>query len=195
MVANTVEEGLRRYEIGAKVRTLRLRKKMGLVELGRHTGFSPALLSKIESSKIFPPLGTLLRIAMVFGVGLDHFFDSGEKPVLAVVRRSERLQLNNDGADARRAAYRFESLDFPANDRTSSSYLAEFFDVDPARVQPHEHAGRETIYVISGRLAVTVGRDEQLLSAGDSLYFDSSVPHSYRRAGRSKCQALVVVVP
>ena len=92
MVTNTVEEGLRRYEIGKKVHALRMRKKIGLVELGKHTGFSAALLSKIESSKIYPPLGTLLRIAMVFGVGLDHFFsDAKEKPVVVAVRKAERI--------------------------------------------------------------------------------------------------------
>src|SRR6476661_6413988 len=106
MPTNTVEEGLRPYEIGAKVRVLRLRKKMSLVELGRHTGFSAALLSKVESSKIFPPLGTLLRIAMVFGVGLDHFFtEPKEKPALAVVRKSDRMQFANTAAGKKNASY------------------------------------------------------------------------------------------
>src|SRR5688572_31195952 len=54
MLSTTLEEGLRNYEIGEKVRALRLRKKMALVELGRHTGLSAALLSKIERSNIYP---------------------------------------------------------------------------------------------------------------------------------------------
>jgi len=48
MLSDTLDRGLRTYGIGEKVRTLRLRKKLGLVEIGRHTGLSPALLSKIE---------------------------------------------------------------------------------------------------------------------------------------------------
>jgi transcriptional regulator with XRE-family HTH domain len=196
MITNTVQEGLGRYEIGKKVHALRMRKKMGLVELGKHTGFSAALLSKIESSKIYPPLGTLLRIAMVFGVGLDHFFsDPKEKPVVAAVRKAERIQLAGGGHDAKRPAYRFESLDFPANDRSSSSFLAEFLSVDPAKASPHEHPGHETLYVISGKLGVTIDREELVLSAGDSLYFDSSQPHSYRRVGDAKCIAVVLTVP
>ena len=196
MITNTVEEGLRRYEIGRKVHALRMRKKMGLVELGKHTGFSAALLSKIESSKIYPPLGTLLRIAMVFGVGLDHFFsDPGEKPVVAEVRKAERIQLTSGGTDTKHPAYRFESLDFPANDRSSSSFLAEFLPLDPAKAAPHEHPGHETLYVISGTVGVTIDRQEHLLSAGDSLYFDSTQPHSYRRVGSLKCLAVVLTVP
>ena len=193
MASNTVEEGLKRYEIGSKVRALRLRKKIGLVELGRHTGFSAALLSKVESSKIFPPLGTLLRIAMVFGVGLDHFFNEPrEKPVLAIVRKKDRMRFANTGAGAKNASYEFESLDFPANDRLTSSYLAEFFDVKPERAAVHAHPGVETIYVISGRLAIAFGTDEHVLTSGDSIYFDSSIPHSYRRLGTGECRAVVV---
>lgn len=189
MASITVEEGLRRYEIGKKVRALRLRKKMGLVELGRHSGFSPALISKIESSKIFPPLGTLLRIAMVFGVGLDHFFsDAREKAVVAVVRKGDRIRLEH-------GSFRFESLDFRANDRTSSAFLAEFLPAARGDAPSHEHPGHETIYVLSGKLAVMVDREEIVLETGDSLYFDSSVPHSYRRSGTSRCEAVVMTVP
>ena len=71
MLSKTLQDGLSDYQIGAKIRTLRLKKKMGLVELGLHTGLSPALLSKIERGRLFPTLPTLLRIALVFGVGLE----------------------------------------------------------------------------------------------------------------------------
>jgi DNA-binding XRE family transcriptional regulator len=74
--------------------TLRLKKKLGLVQLGEHTGLSPAMLSKIERGQLFPTLPTLLRIAMVFGVGLEHFFvEASERPTIAVVRKKDRLRL------------------------------------------------------------------------------------------------------
>src|SRR5829696_5412092 len=91
MLSATLQKGLDQYGIGAKLRALRLKKKMGLVELGRHSGLSPALLSKIERGKLVPTLPTLLRIALVFSVGLEHFFgEPARKPALAVVRRAER---------------------------------------------------------------------------------------------------------
>src|ERR1700745_825782 len=90
-MADTISEGLQRYSIGEKLRSLRLRKSMGLVELGRHTGLSAALLSKLERGKLFPTLPTLLRIAMVFGVGLEYFFTDERKPhVVAIGRKKER---------------------------------------------------------------------------------------------------------
>src|SRR6188508_3126190 len=125
MLTKTLQDGLNDYGIGAKIRALRLNKKIGLVDLGKHTGLSPAMLSKIERGQLFPTLPTLLRIALVFGVGLEHFFvDTSERPVMAVVRKADRLRLPDrpDGEPS----YFFESLDFPVTDRKLQAFLAEF---------------------------------------------------------------------
>jgi transcriptional regulator with XRE-family HTH domain len=93
MLSPTLREGLKAYAIGPKLRAIRFKKKMGLVELGRHTGLSPAMLSKIERGQLFPTLPTLLRIALVFSVGLEYFFTAdSDKPVVAVARHRERLR-------------------------------------------------------------------------------------------------------
>src|SRR5215510_9421079 len=105
MLSATLENGLRDYAIGDKIRALRLKKKMGLVELGKHTGLSPALLSKIERGKLFPTLPTLLRVALVFSVGLEFFFAGArEKPLVAVMRKAERVRLP-DRPNARENAF------------------------------------------------------------------------------------------
>ena len=195
MLSETLEQGLRTYGIGEKVRALRLRKKMGLVELGQHTGLSPALLSKIERGRMFPTLPTLLRIALVFGVGLDHFFGAASKrPPLAVVRAADR-QSFPDRPGTRRPAYRFECLDYPVTDRRLNAYFVEFEAVGADKVQPHRHEGAEVVYVMSGSLAITVDGDEHTLHAGDSIYFDPSPPHTYRRVGARACTAVVVTTP
>src|SRR6187397_154459 len=112
MLSATLNSGLTAYGIGGKIRTLRLKKKMGLVELGKHTGLSPALLSKIERGRLFPTLPTLLRIALVFSVGLEFFISGArDKPLVAIVRKAERVQLP-DRPGAGTVMYQFESLDF-----------------------------------------------------------------------------------
>ena len=191
MAQQTLTDELRRYEIGSKLRALRLRKKLGLVELGRHTGLSPALLSKLERGRMFPTLATLLRIAMVFSVELDYFFaDHRKHRALAIVRRAARLRFP-EAPGLRDPAYHFESLTFPVAEPKCEAYLATFHPVAQGKARPHEHPGVEVIYVLSGELGVTVETSEHLLESGDAMYFDSSVPHSYRRTGRSTCSALV----
>lgn len=92
MLSDTLTDELERYRIGPRIKALRSKKKMGLVQLGAHTGLSSAMLSKIERGQLFPTLPTLLRIALVFGVDLDHFF-SKEGSRMAVTRRGQRLRL------------------------------------------------------------------------------------------------------
>ena len=186
MLSTTLQEGLSEYGIGDKIRTLRLKKKMGLVELGSHTALSPALLSKIERGLMFPTLPTLLRVALVFSVGLDFFFSgSRDKPLVAVVRRKDRVALP-ERPGTRDVAYRFESLDFTATERRFNAYLAEFFPVADEAMRPHHHPGVEFIHVLNGTLAVDMNGDVYRLAAGDSIYFDASLPHAYRReSGRT----------
>jgi transcriptional regulator with XRE-family HTH domain len=192
MLSDTLTNGLQAYGIGGKMRALRLRKKMGLVELGQHTGLSPALLSKIERGKMFPTLPTLLRVALVFSVGLDYFFGGGQRrPALAVVRATERVSFPNR-AGARHPAYRFECLDYPVTERLLNAYFVRFEAAGAEPAEPHQHEGAEIVFVISGTLAVTVGSDEHVLQEGDSIYFDPSPSHSYRRVGKKTCTAVVV---
>ena len=194
MLSDTLTGELERYAIGPRIKALRLRKKLALVQLAAHTGLSPAMLSKIERGQMFPTLPTLLRIAMVFGVGLDHFFSADkDEPLVAVVRREERLRLPTPPGEGP-PAYLFESLDYRASNRRMDAFYAEFpSDSQPS--EPHSHGSAEFIYVLEGRLAVDVGGKETLLDAGDALYFDSSIAHSYRREGGEACTALVVTTP
>jgi transcriptional regulator with XRE-family HTH domain len=192
MLSQTLQDGLAAYSIGPKLRALRLRKKMGLVELGRHTGLSPALLSKIERGQLFPTLPTLLKIALVFSVGLDFFFaGSREKPTVGVVRGRDRLRFP-EKPGAREMAYEFESLDYPAVERRLNAYYAEFKPVAADAVRLHQHPGGEFVYVLGGTLVLQIGADAHVLQADDSIYFDSTVPHGYSRRGGKPCRAIVV---
>lgn len=192
MVSPHLKETLDRYHLGDKLRHLRLRRKMGQVELSRHTGLSPALLSKLEHGKLYPTLPTLSRIALVFSVGLEYFFaDEKERHTFALVRRKDRLRFP-EAPGLENTAFDFESLDFLATDRKFNAYLADFRSVAAEKVRLHQHSGVEFIYVLRGRLALKVAAEQEILDAGDSLYFDAQLPHGYSRVGSKPCTALVV---
>lgn len=193
MVSQTVVDGLRPYGIGEKIRALRLRKKMGLVELGKHTGLSAALLSKLERGKLFPTLPTLLRVALVFSVGLEYFFREERKNLVAIIRKAERQRFP-DRAGTNDISYFFESLDFSATEKKINAYYADFQPILPDKVRIHFHPGTEFLYLINGELVLKIGNEEYVLEGGDSVYFDSSIPHSYRRGGKKTCEGIVVTV-
>jgi len=192
MVNKTIEDGLKPYALGEKLRTLRLRKSMGLVELGKHTGLSAAMLSKLERGKLFPTLPTLLRIALVFGVGLEYFFtDERKRHVVAIARKKERMRFP-DSPGGGSIAYNFESLDFKATERKLNAFYAEFQPVAPERSRPHQHPGVELLYLISGKLELTIGSEQVCLEEGDAIYFDSAVRHSYHRASKDRCTGVII---
>ena len=140
-----------------------------------------------------PTLPTLLRIALVFSVGLEYFFNPEPKPVLEIVRKRERLRFP-EASDRQHPAYHFESLDFLAENRKLNAYYAEFEAVERSQARRHQHAGVEFLYVISGKLALQIGEDRPELAEGDAIYFESTVPHGYRKVGTRRTTALVVVV-
>ena len=128
---------------------------------------------------------------MVVGVGLDYFFRDESKRVLSIVRRAERQRFP-DQPDGETVSYFFETLYFNASEPKLNAYEADFQPVDAEAAANHVHERYEFLHVTAGRLAMVVGRQEVELGERDSIYFDSSVPHSYRRLGRNRCTALVV---
>lgn len=191
---NTIRNMLSAYEIGRKLRQLRLKKKIGLVDLGRHTGLSASMLSQLENGKLIPTLPTLARIAMVFDVGVDHFFvNKRGKYIFSVVRAQERLRFPSD-PDSPRPSFFFECLAYPIQEKSIQCYMAEFPKRLETEVTEHSHPGAEFLHVIEGQLEIRYHDEVTLLYAGDSVYFDASEEHTYRGVSKSPAKAVVVTV-
>ncbi len=191
-IPDVISESIRPYAIAEKLRGLRLKKSMGLAQLAEHTGLSPAMLSRLENGRLVPTLPTLVRIALVFDVGLDYFFtDPRKRHVVAIARREERRKFPAD-PQSPAVPWHFEALDFRARERRFNGFLAHFHPVSAARVTPHFHPGAELLYLIEGDLEISIGTEEVRLSSGDSIYFDSMQKHGYRNVGHGPCTAVVV---
>jgi len=110
-----------------------------------------------------------------------------------VVRKSERLRLpDNPGEGV--PSYFFESLDFPATDRKLHAFYAEF-PASSKETKPHQHSGAELVYVLKGRLTLSIAGSDFVLDEGDAIHFDSDAPHSYRCEEPTSCSAIVVTAP
>src|ERR1700757_685233 len=95
----TAERFIEEKRIGERIRRLRLKKSMGLVDLGKHTGLSASFLSQLETGRVVPTLRNLARIAMVFSKDLSYFFDCEPQTLFRVHRRKERVRLPQTGAE------------------------------------------------------------------------------------------------
>lgn len=191
-ISEALRAELGQYLIGPKLRALRLRRSMGLTQLGQRTGLSPALLSKIENGKLVPTIPTLLRMARVFDVTLDYFFQNEHRRrIIAVTRQQEREKAGEERLGTGEG-FQLMRLDLGGGERKFHAYLAEF----PATGESgrgHMHQGFEFVHVLAGRLELTIGSDLTVLEAGDSIYFDSNLRHTYRGLDQQTCTAFMVL--
>jgi transcriptional regulator with XRE-family HTH domain len=179
--------------IGERIKYLRLKKSMGLVELGRHTGLSASFLSQLETGRVVPTLRNLARISMVFSKDLSYFFDPEPQTLFRVHRQKDRLRLPQSGVEE--PAYFFESLGYLVPDRQLDPYFAEFLPAKAGREpRAHQHVGCEFLYLLSGNLAVRHGETTHHLEAGDAVYFDANTIHSYACTGDVSANAVIVTL-
>ena len=145
--SGAAERFITEKRLGERIRRLRLKKSMGLVDLGKHTGLSASYLSQLETGRVVPTLRNLARIAMVFSKDLSYFFESEPVAMFSVHRKKDRVRMPQTGVEP--PAYTFESLGYMVPDRHMDPYFAEFLPL-PENVEPkaHIHAGFEFLYVL-----------------------------------------------
>jgi transcriptional regulator with XRE-family HTH domain len=190
---STAEAFIAERRIGDRIKRLRLKRSMGLVELGRHTGLSASFLSQLETGRVVPTLRNLARIAMVFSKDLSYFFEPDAHTLFRVHRKNERVRLPQTGVE--NPTYYFESLAYMIPDRQLDPYYAEFVPMKgPGEARPHVHPGYEFLFMLEGNLEIKHGDKTNLVESGDAAYFDASTPHSYRCAGKSPAVAVIVTM-
>ena len=179
--------------IGERIKHLRLKKSMGLVELGRHTGLSASFLSQLETGRVVPTLRNLARIAMVFSKDLSYFFEPEPQTLFRVHKAKDRVRLPQSGAVD--PAYFFESLGYMVPDRQLDPYFAEFLPARKGReTRAHQHVGCEFLILLSGRLDIQHGSVTHHVEAGDAVYFDADTTHSYKCSGEEPATAIIVTL-
>jgi transcriptional regulator with XRE-family HTH domain len=189
----TAERFIAEKRIGERIKRLRLKKSMGLVELGKHTGLSASFLSQLETGRVVPTLRNLSRIAMVFSKDLSYFFETEPNAVFRIHRSKERVRLPQTGVAI--PTYYFESLGYMVPDRHMDPYFAEFIPLtNEMERKAHMHAGFEFLYMLDGELDIHHGDQACTLEAGDAVYFDASTPHSYQCAGKKPANAIIVTM-
>ena len=177
--------------IGSVAREERLRNRLTIADVAALAGISAGMLSRIENGQTAMSLATLRRIAGALGVSMGALFRGFDAPAggAQLVKKDAGMEV------ARRGTKRGHTYHLLAYDRSPQKLFEPFLISmdDASEVFPtFEHPGVEFIFAIQGTLSVHMGSEEHALDAGDSLYFDSSVPHAYRRSAGRTCSAIVV---
>ena len=182
------------YNIGAKIKKLRLAKKLTLQAVAKETGFSPALISQIENNNVSPPIATLSRIAKFFDVKVGMFFTEDEEECrFEVVRRGERKQIprviSRSGTSQ---GYSYESLSFRKQNKKMEPFLLSVSE-KAAEENTYSHDGEEFLFIISGTAELLLDEERISLEEGDCVYFDSSLKHRLLSKDGEEVKVLAVV--
>ena len=181
-------------KVGEKIKLLREKKKLTLPDLAQKSGFSSAVLSQIENHMISPPLGTIIKLAKALEVEPGYFFKEKPKSPYVIVRKDERVSVSRVASkEGVSYGYSYESLGADKKDRKMEPFIVT---LDPETVKKpaqSTHDGEEFIFVLEGEMEVTLGDHSDVLTAGDSIYYSSTIPHRVGAKGNAPAKILAVL--
>jgi transcriptional regulator with XRE-family HTH domain len=186
-----VEASIRAKGIGRKIRRLRLKPSLGLVELGQRAGLSASLLSQLETGRVIPTVRNLARLALEFNADLSHFLGDENEAPFRISRAKDRTRLlfGEEGAPLLVS----ESMSALVPDRTIAPCIAEFLPGGgDAAFHPQLFPGVELVYVICGSLTVSAQTRMELLGTADSAWIDGNAKRMYRCHGDKPAKALLL---
>lgn len=193
-IAATAPDDIERA-LGPRIALIRHRAALTLEQLAAKTGFTKGYLSRIENSRVIPPIATLVRIAKILGVGVVDLFAPAERlqdDRVCFVKRREQRGVVRGGSS-------FGYDYFALASRRDGKRMTPFIMIFPEKVDANvrfDHEGEEFVYLLEGRVGFELVVDGKaqffILEPGDSLYFDSSLPH-HGRSLRGQSKALIVV--
>lgn len=173
-------------DVGQNIRAIRQAAKATLDEIAKRAGLTKSTLSKIETGQISSPISTLLAISSALGVHLSEFFREEQKPASHILtRKGKGRHIVRDGT---RLGYAYEALavDFP--NKPMEPFLLTISPGDKDGV--FQHKGHEFIHMLAGKILFTLGEEQFTIAAGDSLYFDSGIPHGLKLVGQTPARFL-----
>jgi transcriptional regulator with XRE-family HTH domain len=177
--------------IGSRVKGLR--KESGLTQksLAEAAELSPGLLSRIENGLTMPSIPTLQIISNTLKADIGYFFQDGEEEGFIITHPGERRVVVSKSGVHRRIAYELELLaegmKNPFMEPAIVTYVGE-----ESEVQPRTHDGQEFMYVLEGKMKLTLGEKEFILRKGNAAYWNGSVPHKAIGLGKKLSSSLHV---
>jgi len=186
---------------GQRITELRKTYSVSRETLAERSGISVEMIAKIEDEGHIPDLAPLIKISRALGVRLGTLLDDHEELGPVITRSgetagSERFKTGLPETIISTSAQGHHGLSFKALAAAKNGRHMEPFivDIEPDAVQEKStHEGEEFIHVLEGSLRLEYGTVTETLKAGDSVYYDSIVPHRVISADSNPVKILAVI--
>ncbi len=183
------EQGQVDRYLGLQIRRKREQTGKTLTGAAEAMGISPSLLSQIERGIVNPSISTLRAIADCLKTSVGVLLEErATRENLLLVRKNGRRK-----PTVTEKGVKFSILS-PSNYALQVFYY-EFEPDSSTGDEPYRHEGEESVFVLKGRLEVTVSDRKFTLEEGDSMWFQSTLPHRTRNLAKEKCTAIWVGTP
>lgn len=178
-------------QIAERLRGLRDVLELSVEDIVRDCELSIDEYSRAESGEHDISVSMLQKIARQYGISLDALM-FGEEPKM----NSYFLTRTGRGTSIERTkAYKYQSLAAGFINRTADPFIVTV-EPKPADEPMHfnSHAGQEFNLVLEGRMMISIDGKELILNEGDSLYFNSKLPHGMKALDGKKVRFLAIIM-
>lgn len=179
-------------KIGKRLRELRKEKSVTLEELSEKSGVALATLSRMENNKMPGTIKSHTSICKVLGISIADLYRQLEdetKTVESVTKENRTEHF----VHAKKATY--ELLVSRVLDKKIMPLMIKIAPGGETQKEQNKPGIEKFIYLMTGSLETTVGKDRYTLKKGDSLYFDASLPHYFKNKSKSSIEAICIVSP
>jgi len=186
--------GMKTGKVSGRIRYFMEKRNMDLEALAALTELDISFLETMLQEDVYPPLGPLMKIARALGVRLGTFLDDQESRDPFIVRRADRqTEFSVLAGKNKPAALKFYSLGKGKTDRHMEPFFVEILPESAREKKLSSHEGEEFIAVLEGSIEVLYGKDTYVLNKGDSIYYNSIVPHYVSCLGDIKAKIHAVI--
>jgi transcriptional regulator with XRE-family HTH domain len=180
--------------VGENIRKFREAAGLSIQQFAEKTGFSAALLTQVENRMVSPSLGTLVKIANACDATVSAFLGGAEGREFSIVRNAERAVVSRVGLkEGGKSSYSYESLGAGKAGRKMEPFLVRLQPLSEPPTARSIHEGEEFLFVLSGRVEVCLGNLSDTLEEGDSIYYNSTIPHHVHSADSREATILAVI--
>lgn len=181
--------------VGEKIKALRESQGLDREELAKRSGLGVEQIERIENNIDLPSLAPLIKIARVLGVRLGTFLDDQDENGPVVCRKDESqnsISFSNNNIQSRRHMT-YHSLSRSKQDRHMEPFIIDVAPMEERDFVLSSHEGEEFIFVMEGTMEISYGKHTYLLESGDSIYYDSIVPHHVHAYEGQAAKILAVI--
>lgn len=174
-ISGSDQEGVE--DIGPRIRTLREEKGIALDELSKMTGFDVDMLSQIETGKVQPQLGTVMKLSKALDSAFGRLVSGVGEKLYSITRKSEQKVVSRSTSQTgQRKLYTYKSLAPEVKGRHMEALVVQLEENPDEETSVHD--GEEFIYVLNGTVMLKIGKEHFDLEPGDSAYYLSTTPHA-----------------